>query len=188
VISGTGSIVCSWQDGKTVKSGGRGPLLGDPGSASQIGKRLLNDYLATPESASPPVKAFLLDLFGSTEEREIILRLYGSSSPAATLGNMGKLAATEALGGSESALEIVRTEMDALAKLLLRHAGEHAGSRTSLRVGLAGGLWKTSPLYKQEFESALACGNPTMKFQLFILKRPPVEGAAQLAREGSIGN
>jgi len=183
VIAGTGSIVCSWQDSVAVKSGGRGPLLGDPGSAAQIGRRFLSAYLDDPSAASAKMKRYLNEIFESSEEREVIVNLYGSPSPPAALAKLGKAVAAESLAGSVAAGEIVRTEMAALSRLLQKHVRSFGGARTSYRVGLAGGLWKCSPIYKEAFHRALETETPEMTFDLFILRRPPVEGAVSLAKE-----
>jgi N-acetylglucosamine kinase-like BadF-type ATPase len=188
VIAGTGSIVCSWSDGKVLKSGGRGPILGDVGSAANIGKALLNAYLEDALKASTTLKKAVTEIFGSLDEREIIRRLYGETSPAALLAKLGKTAANESRGGSERARSIIVNEMTGLCHIVARHLQETQFSDRTIRIGLAGGLWKSSPLYRVEFESCLNQEIPEMKIELFVLKRAPVEGAAFLAREAALGN
>ena len=188
VIAGTGSIVCSWQDGRVIKSGGRGPMLGDVGSASNVGRGLLNAYLDEPSSASSALKRAVTEIFGSSEERAILRRLYDDGSPAALLGQLGKVAAKASLAGSEAAQDIIHREMAGLCRLAVRHLRKFHSSQPTARIGLAGGLWKSSPLYKTEFENCLVQELPEMKVDLFVLKRAPVEGAAMLAKEAASGN
>jgi N-acetylglucosamine kinase-like BadF-type ATPase len=182
LIAGTGSIVCSWQDGVAVKTGGRGPLLGDVGSVSQIGKRFLNVYLDDPSAASPRMKKSVSEVFETDVEREVITKLYGSSAPGAMLAKFGKVVARESLGGAEWAIDIIRSELTGLARLLVRHIKSGGETALKYRVGLAGGLWKCSPIYKEEFERALTGLLPEISFDLFVLRKPPVEGAAALAK------
>lgn len=188
VIAGTGSIVCSWSDGKVIKSGGRGPVLGDVGSAAHIGRGLLNAFLDEPEKASSTLKRAITEIFGSSDDREIIRRLYGDASPAAMLGKLGKVAAKESAAGSELAQKLVASEMKGLCTVVTRHLKKSHFDKSVARIGLAGGLWKSSPIYKSEFEACLSTELPDMKIDLFVLKKPPVEGAAMLAREYAGGN
>jgi N-acetylglucosamine kinase-like BadF-type ATPase len=188
IVAGTGSIVCSWADGKVIKSGGRGPILGDVGSAANIGRALLNSYLDDRAQPNSSLKKSITEIFGSSDEQEIIRRLYGDASPAAMLGKLGKAAARESIAGSEAVREIVKSEMAGLCKMAIRHIQKSQFDRTSARIGLAGGLWKSSPLYRVEFESCLTQEKPEMAIDLFVLKRPPVEGAAILARGAALGN
>ena len=188
VIAGTGSIICSWSDGKVIKSGGRGPILGDAGSASSVGRGMLNVYLDDPSAASTSLKRAVQEAFGTSNDREIISRLYADSSPAAMLAKLGKAAAKESASGLEFATKIIDSEMAGLCKLVARHMKGSQFQRNSGRIGLAGGLWKSGPVYKTVFENCLAAEIPDMEFELFILKRAPVEGAAMLAREATVVN
>ena len=188
VIAGTGSIVCSWSESTVVKSGGRGPILGDVGSAASVGRGLLNAYLDEPGKASASLKRSLSEIFGSTIDKEIVRKLYADAAPAALLGKLGKVAAKESSSGWVAAQEIVRHEMEGLCAMVVRHLKEAHFQKEMARIGLAGGLWKSGPLYKTEFESCLVKEFPDMKIELFVLKRPPVEGAAALAREAALGH
>lgn len=177
VIAGTGSVVCSRVNGELVKTGGRGPILGDAGSAAQIGSRGLSLYLDDRSSFSIRFPDEIHSLLGATDERQVVRRVYSSPSPAALLARLAAPIVQESK--SHSGLqEIVREEMSGLATLVLRHLKAHGIS--SGRVGLAGGLWKIDPLLREHFEGSLR-GHSSLP--LFILRKAPVEGAAQLARE-----
>ena len=187
VIAGNGSIVCSWKDGAVVKSGGRGPVLGDVGSASHIGRLLLNRYLDEPSQASATLKKAVTEIFGSSNDRDIIRRLYGEGSAPAMLGMLGKTAAKEAANGSLAAKQIIDTEMQGLCDVVARHLRANRPESTKFKIGLAGGLWKSGPIYKTEFENCLK-NEMKVDVDLFVLKKAPVEGAAMLAKESAVGN
>jgi N-acetylglucosamine kinase-like BadF-type ATPase len=188
VIAGTGSIVCSWSNGKVVKTGGRGPLLGDPGSAAEIGREMLSYFLDDPSSVSKVFLKAVQETFKTTDDRAVIAELYASPSPAKLLAGLGKSVAAEAEEGSAQAREIIEQEMRALAQLVTRHLEAHGTSVGIVRIGLSGGLWKSGSAYGQEFERKLAQLNPEMNFELFVLRKPPVEGAALLAKEALLVN
>jgi len=187
VIAGTGSIVCSWQDGRVVKAGGRGPVLGDVGSASHIGRLLLNRYLDEPSQASATLRKAVTEIFGSAIDRDIIRRLYGEGSAPAMLGMLGKTAAKEAANGSQAAKQIIETEMLGLCQVVARHLKSTKPDAPRFKIGLAGGLWKSGPIYKSEFENCLK-NEMKVETELFVLKKAPVEGAALLAKESAVGN
>jgi N-acetylglucosamine kinase-like BadF-type ATPase len=188
VIAGTGSIICSWSDGKVVKSGGRGPILGDPGSAAEIGREMLSNFLDDPSSVSSVFKGAVLEAFKTVEDRGIVAALYASPSPAKLLASLGKSVAAEAEEGTEQAVQIIREEMHALARLVHLHLERFGTSIGLVRIGLSGGLWKSGAAYGQEFETNLTQQNPDMNFELFVLRKPPVEGAALLAKEAALVN
>lgn len=180
VIAGTGSIVCSMVEGALVKSGGRGPLLGDVGSASQIGRRALSLYLDDPSAFSRRFTNEIQRLFGETEERPVVRRLYTADSPAALLAKLAGPTAEEAqdhLG----LRQIIAEEMSSLAALVARHFRKCR--LPTGKIGLAGGLWKTSALFWSEFHHSL---HDLINLDAFLLKRPPVEGAAALAQEALV--
>ena len=188
VIAGTGSIICSWSEGKVVKSGGRGPILGDPGSAAEIGREMLSVFLNDPALVSSVFKNAVQATFKTTVDREVVATLYTSPSPAKMLASLGKSVAAEAEEGTERASQIIRDEMHALARLVHLHL-ERFGTFVGLvRIGLSGGLWKSGAAYGQEFEANLTQQNPDMNFELFVLRKPPVEGAALLAKEAALVN
>ena len=188
VIAGTGSIVCSWLDGAAVKTGGRGPLLGDPGSAAELGREALSAYLDGPEQFSPRFRQAVTEALGTVEERGIINALYGSSSPAKLLAEVGKAVVPEASDGSETARRILEQQMNALAAMTSRHLKCVRFEKDKFRIGLSGGLWKSGRAVTEEFGVQLRRLHPEVTFDLFVLRKAPVEGAAKLAKEPVLVN
>jgi N-acetylglucosamine kinase-like BadF-type ATPase len=183
VVAGTGSIICSRTQPGWAKTGGRGPLLGDPGSASRIGREALNLHLDS-EDSPVSLKNAIQSVYRTVEAADIIQQVYGSASPAATLAKLAAPLGRAAASGEDWAEGIVQREMAALAGLLARHLSHYAGS--GHRIGLAGGLWKSSSAYKDAFKKAAQ--ERGIEQELFVLKKPPVEGAVALAKEMFVGN
>lgn len=181
LIAGTGSLVCSWNGTRIVKSGGRGYLLGDYGSAYTYGKDALLHYLNDPNSASPPLRKTVHDLFGHEDEPSIISRLYHAPSPQAMIAKLAKPLAADAKFGAEYAHSSLQKNASMLADIVSKHIEQHIESK-HVKICLAGGLWKTSQVFIDAFESALSKATSRI-FELDRIKHPPVHGAVKLARE-----
>ncbi len=186
VIAGTGSLVCSWDGSKMVKSGGRGYLIGDEGSAFQYGRDALLAYLANPLGSSAPLKKCIVDLFDAEDEPSIVSRLYRSPSPQATLARLAKPLALDAKDGQPYAQGSVRRNAAALSSVVHKHANLFMPWKKTIAVSLSGGLWKTSTVFVDGFAETLA--RDGIEFRLERISTPPVYGAVRLAREKAIGN
>lgn len=183
VIAGTGSVVVSWVEGRAVKSGGRGLLLGDEGSASQIGRRALRLYL---DGGAPELVPAIRESFLSDEETEVISELLSSGSMAAKLARLAPAVGKLATDGSKLMAEVVRPEMAALAEVLNHHLSK-IGNEAPSRLALAGGLWKAAPAFQAAFEAAIRARLGT-EIEIVRITQPPVEGAFLLAQEALDGN
>lgn len=188
VIAGTGSLVCSSKDGMPVKSGGRGYLLGDDGSAYRFGRDALNAYLDAPDQASEKLRAEIEHLFGTAEPSEVIVRLYRSRTPAGLLAKLVKPLAADAKAGIPYALQSMEENLMALSRVVKGHADMYFPGASSVTITLAGGLWKSSGMFKQSFALQLSRTMADLEMNIDTIKRPPVEGAVELAKEIRIGN
>ena len=188
VIAGTGSIVCSRSAGGLHKTGGRGPLLQDPGSAAEIGREVLSLILDDFQSVSIELRASVEKNFGAAASPELISRLYGAKSPAALMAKLVKPAAQEATRGNSRVQGILKTEMRSLAAMAVKHVSHFLSQKSTITVGLAGGLWRSHSVYVQMFSSEISNLMPSQMIDTFILNTPPVEGAVSLAKEMLIGN
>lgn len=186
VIAGTGSLVCSWDGKRMVKSGGRGYLLGDYGSSFQYGRDALVAYLDSPSSASTALRKTIESLFGSLDEPRIISRLYHAPSPQALLGKLAKPLAADARSGAEYALASVDRNIKRLAEIIRAHAARHLQGKTEVNLSLAGGLWKTGTVFIEAMQLELEDG--PVSYKLERIKTPPVYGAVRLAQEMAHGN
>jgi N-acetylglucosamine kinase-like BadF-type ATPase len=186
VIAGTGSLVCSWDGSQMVKSGGRGYILGDEGSAFQYGRDALLSFLANPMAASDALTKCIVDLFEVEDEPSIVSRLYRSPSPQATVAKLAKPLAADAKNGREYATESIAKNASSLAAIVLKHVRAHMPGKAEIRVSLSGGLWKTSTMFVDGLAGCLADSN--IHFDMQRIKTPPVFGAARLAQEMALGH
>ena len=188
VISGTGSLVCS-RSGQTIhKSGGRGFILGDPGSAYQFGRDALIHYLDHRETASAALAKSVHEVFGSTDEGAIVTSVYRSNTPASVLARLAKQWGLEATNGDLGALESLERNLSKLAGIIEQHVAEFPTPTEQLRVCLAGGLWKGPPIYRELFETILCERFRHHRVHVTRILKPPVQGAVELAKEMSYGN
>lgn len=183
VIAGTGSLVCSRIDGKMVKSGGRGFILGDEGSAFHFGREALLAYFKNPKEASPTMKEALLKHFDALDEGTIISRLYQMPSPQSVLAKLAKPLGHDAKEGRKSALESIDLQMNCLANVVIDHTEHYFSSAKSLKITLAGGLWQNAQLFRDAFTRRLEENLPTMNLEVHRIVKPPVYGAVMLAKE-----
>lgn len=188
VIAGTGSLVSSRKDGKVVKSGGRGFLLGDQGSAFRYGRDAFLAFLNDREGTGPELLAAIIKVFDAEDEPRLISRLYRSGGPAMVLGKLAKSLAIDAAAGRRYAVESLERNSGELADVVLAHLTKYHGNVSSLQLSLAGGLWQTAPIYRDAFVEALQHRLPEIPVDAHRIKQPPVLGAVQLARELIHGN
>jgi glucosamine kinase len=188
VIAGTGSLICSREDGRIVKSGGRGYILGDEGSGYYFGRDVLMTFLKNPDEISNSALRSIQEVFGSTEETIIITGVYKAPSPATILARLVKALGHDAAEGRPYAVASVRNHTTELANLFVRHVGEHHPSATRLSVSLSGGVWKAAAIFKDTFREVLENSLPSVEFDIRRLTKPPLYGAVELAKEMNNGN
>ena len=205
VIAGTGSVVCSWKEGKAYKTGGRGPLLGDFGSAFDVAKsaltiRLTLDTNGPKQPDSAEFWSGFKSIFGTDDPETAAAAVYSDPSPASSLAKLAPLVASEYCKKRSYAVTAINGSMRRLAGQVKRHVeqaslelpdlGRSNWRDETLRVGLAGGLWSASPLYEQVFLTMLEEPSeefdPTdfglRQYHVERLDAPPVLGAARLAK------
>jgi N-acetylglucosamine kinase-like BadF-type ATPase len=188
VIAGTGSLVCSRVDGEVVKSGGRGYILGDYGSGYHYGRDGILHYLDNPARSSPALRAAIMDVFGSLQEGSIVSHVYKCPTPAMTIGKISKAVAYDAKAGEAYALASVETNTLKLASIVASHAEEHHAHKKQIGISLAGGVWKSANVIREQFEIHLRTLLPAQSVQVQRVTRPPLYGAVELAKEMSHSN
>ena len=191
VIAGTGSLVCSRVGDRIVKSGGRGYVLGDYGSAFRYGREVLRFFLDGAESPTPnPLphlrakvrEGALEQHFGSKDPQEVIANLYRGGGIASKLARLAPSFVEMVTGGDESARAFLSQESARLASVVVGHVQRHFSERERILTTLSGGLWTISPVFRSELMSQLNVLDNARAYGAELLKRPPVEGAVILAQ------
>ncbi|MEQ9104024.1 MAG: BadF/BadG/BcrA/BcrD ATPase family protein [Rhodothermales bacterium] len=188
VIAGTGSGCYTVDEtGSEYRTGGWGPVIGDPGSGRSIGLAALRHTLVSAEAGSFSMTAdrtaqALLDgarVFGPDAVSTGVLldAFYSSSSP-----NTARLAPV-VLGayadGCPHARDLLLDEAGQLARQGARLVAHHAPAKR--HIALVGGLVNDDG-YKTILESALETELPD--YTLVPPAHPPVQGALELAAAG----
>lgn len=181
VIAGTGALVCSNFEGRVVKSGGRGFVLGDYGSAYRYGREFLRYHLE--QGSLVEIAGELKPIFGSVSEPEIVSNLYRTGPIAPKLAQLAAAFAKAAKRGETYSLEFLSSETERLAGLVITHANRWHPQKLDVEVSLAGGLWKISPIYETVFIERLREVSGGRKVNVRRISRAPVEGAVILAKE-----
>lgn len=193
VISGTGALVASNTSDGVRKSGGGGPLLGDHGSAFDLGRRALAKTVLSPTraEASPMFWETIVELFGSDEPNQILASVYRSVSPAARVAKLAHVVVMDATRGLDYARQSVDQALAHLAVTTWHHISvfhpKDSTDQTSLNLRLAGGTWEIDEgILIEEFRSqlkALKPRNVELDVNVEKLTVEPVIGATHLARE-----
>ncbi|WP_309121866.1 BadF/BadG/BcrA/BcrD ATPase family protein [Paenibacillus sp.] len=185
-VSGTGSIVYAVEpDGTRHRAGGWGHLLGDEGSGYAIGVRALKAAMASYDGTIPPtaIAPKLLASLSLRELPELKSYIYQPSIAKADIAAFARLAIDACEAGDAAAVEIVRTEAEALAATA---AGllDRLPAFAAERVAYAGSVFRSSAAFRDAFARALRARHPGVRFEEPAEGEPrtPAEGAALLAR------
>jgi len=181
VIAGTGSLICSRSGSGFAKSGGRGFVMGDYGSAFRYGREFLRYHLE--ERTLESIADQLIEVFGIGDEAGVLAKLYRSGEVASKLAKLAYGFARATQAGEPSALDFLREETVRLAQQVVTHAERFLGDNREISICLAGGLWKISPIFEREFKGRLNEISGGRSILLNRIKRAPVEGAIILAKE-----
>ena len=177
LLVGTGSLVFARdEDGQALRAGGWGPILGDDGSGTALGRAALRALLATfdggPPSALPQLAA---ERLGLDTPDDVFRAVYTEERPLAAFASLA-LAAVDA--GDWTAETALRAETNALAKQAAWLATRGDG-RILSRLRYAGGL-TSEPTYRAALDDALSRHLPG--WQVGLCEAEPVDGALAMAQ------
>lgn len=188
VIAGTGSLVFSVLPTGTVKSGGRGYILGDLGSGFTYGRDAINHFLDHSREASPYLRQAIGEQFKTTEPGEIVGAVYRAATPAAILGKLAKALAVDAKNGETYALESIDRNTHHLATITAAHINTYHPGLLPITLCLAGGVWKAAHQFANRYSYHLRSMVTEREVNLVRVARPPLYGAVELARQIENGN
>lgn len=144
VIAGTGSVVCSpnVSEAGWLVSGGCGWILGDHGSASALGRAVLEAYVNEFRQWPAWVTNELGALYGDTDPRAIVRTIHSADAPAQLLALAAPLLTRLAAEGDQCAETILDNQFARLAETTVAHA-QRLGHEDAI-VGLTGGVWNSA--------------------------------------------
>lgn len=195
VISGTGSVVASWQKGQPVKSGGGGPLLGDHGSAFDVGRNALYELCISDRSYEASEQFWLRveSLFGTRDPYELPARVSSATAPARDLALLAGAVGDDFKNRRLYALSAVSGSMVTLGSEVEAHVDRFHADWTKVHVGLAGGLWEAHEVYETSFRKYLKAisdpkGGKSRQYHVERISNSAALGAAKLAKNLFYGN
>ncbi|HYD51928.1 MAG TPA: BadF/BadG/BcrA/BcrD ATPase family protein [Gemmatimonadaceae bacterium] len=179
VIGGAGAIAYGQTpDGDPVRCGGWGPLAGDEGGATWIGRRALGLVTAMADGREPrgPLLDAVLAAIGANKPADIISWVAGASP--SKLATLAPAVLESARAGDAYASALVREAAAELVRLVvgLRPLVAPAAAPA---VAVVGELLAPGTLVRAAFEETLAVRAPDATFRADEVV--PVRGAADLA-------
>ncbi|MEA3338158.1 MAG: BadF/BadG/BcrA/BcrD ATPase family protein [Chloroflexota bacterium] len=184
VIAGTGSsAVGAGLDGEIAKAGGRGYLIGDEGSAYDIGRMGIVAALKAEDGRGPATALLdqLMQHFQLDDVEQIIPTIYDPS----------KDSGRTLISGFAPQVVETAAEGDQVALHILNHAGSELGRSAiavarkldlcdrEFEVALVGGVFKAGELVISPLRAQVLRAAPMA--DVFVSNTPPALGAARLA-------
>lgn len=160
VICGTGSMLLMLDgEGRQHASGGWGYLLGDAGSGYTLAREGLLAAIDAAEGLAEdtPLLADALAFFRAAQPRALIDRIYAPDFTPDKLAGFARCVLTRAKDGELLSREIVRRNMQRLARYAAKLTEK---APEAYRVGLYGGIFTHSELARNDFTQALLGMNP----------------------------
>lgn len=189
VIAGTGSLVCGFDaNGRLVKTGIGGYLLGDEGSGFRFGRAALVYCLRESQDASPALLSAVQKLFGTDDTAAIVAAVHRADSPQALLARLLPAFSADLACGAEYAEAILEGEEGELAATVAHHVEAHRPGGSQLLVALSGGVWRAGDRFEAAFHKALTTRLGDRLLTVKRIMEPPVQGAVRLAKEVLCGN
>jgi len=159
IISGTGSVVFGrTASGKTMKIGGHGHLIGDPGSGYDLGIRALRAVLASAEGRAEKTKLTrkILDAIPLKAEDEIVPWLYALDDPKGAVARLAPAVIAAAEEADIVAGQILRAAAGELADLATFTARQLGLAEKPFDIVLSGGVFLKNPPYFDLMQSVLS--------------------------------
>ena len=188
IIAGTGSIACGINArGRFARSGGWGPIMGDEGSGSYIGRRALEavvmayDYRGKPTAMMEPV----LKHFGVASPPELPPVIYETTDEQrhavmAKIAQLSRVAVNAAEHGDQVALDILRDAAEELAKTAIAVIEQLRMEHDTFRIAYVGGVFEAGDLVLARLREAIH--HVAAAAEVAPPIDPPVIGAAKMAQ------
>ncbi len=180
-LSGTGSFVYgSTPDGQRRHFGGVGPILGDYGSAYQIGLYGLRAAFSSrwTEARRTSLETEVPKVYGLPDLRAVFNRVYGEGLSRREIAAAARTVDEQAEAGDRVATDCLRTAADELAALALDVIGELHMQELTFPMIAIGSVAQKSRLWWERLCERVLCVAPHA--EPIIPPVRPVIGAALL--------
>lgn len=148
VIAGTGSIVYGRNlEGEISRVGGWGPILGDPGSGSDIGLKALQKLSRIFDGLDKEseLSSKFADYFGINSPETLINKVYKENIKPSKLT---RPVFEAALMGDDNALQVLNAAAEGLSNLIESYLAGFSKMQ-EVPVTLKGGMLETDTVYRQ---------------------------------------
>jgi N-acetylglucosamine kinase len=180
LIAGTGSsVVGRGLDGRIARVGGHGPLLGDEGSAYDVGRRAAISALREADLGkpnSPLTNKFLREL-GIANLEDFHLHVY--SGPDEVFPRIFPVVIAAANEGEFSARALLQEAANELASLISDMVTRLGLKSEKFLLVKTGGMVGRSAYFDQQLDERLRAVAPHAEFGALVIS--PAEAAARLA-------
>ena len=184
LIAGTGSIALGRsQDGRLVRAGGHGYMLGDEGSAAWIGRTAIARSFRSIEQRDLPTAMLpaILRTTGLSQIGDLIQYVHHDADKAAIAALAPEVTAA-ARGGDLLALDILRAGAQELT-LLVKSVFSQSPWIKNLELVLAGGVMEHDEILSGHLREMLKRELPDLRVSL--PRAGALEGACMLAKSTS---
>jgi N-acetylglucosamine kinase-like BadF-type ATPase len=182
-ISGTGSIVYGiTPDGRRLRVGGWGHLLGDAGSGYAIGLRTLQAIMHSYDGMAAPTQMSDKSLasVGLTDPSQLKDYVYAPERTKQDIAAFARFCIESAVLGDAAAIRVLVSEASALAEQTSALIGKDPSFQEAELV-LAGTIFAKSDIFRNAYENEIRKLRPTVRATL--IRRTAAYGAARLAAE-----
>ena len=171
--------------GEDALAGGYGYMIGDEGSAFDIGRRAITAATQADDRRGPATVLLpaVLDHFGLVSIRDIVFTVYAAGFSRARISALAPTVTAAAKAGDAVARNIMRSTATILANTALGVARQLFAPDEPVTVYLTGGVFQAGPLVLEPFERALVDAWPTATGRRPDF--PPVAGCLVLAAQAA---
>ncbi|MDI7246945.1 MAG: BadF/BadG/BcrA/BcrD ATPase family protein [Bacillota bacterium] len=184
VAAGTGSfaVACDGR-GRLATAGGWGPLLGDEGSAHDIGLSALRAVVRAEDGREAPtaLSGLVREALGYVQARDLRDIVYRQGLSRRRIGGLAVLVSAAASRGDAVASRILDDAGRSLASLGLAAAGQLEMTGEEFTYTATGGVVRAGELVLRAFRDAMGAGAPRATY--VPCRYEPVIGAVILAFE-----
>jgi N-acetylglucosamine kinase-like BadF-type ATPase len=183
VIAGTGSLAYGERaGGSSIRAGGYGALIGDPGSGYAIGLAAVAHAARAFDGVEPvgPLATAISRELEANSANDLIERVAQSPHDLSGVAALAAYVAAADRAGDAAAREILAVHERQLGALAARVAREVRDGDATLPVALSGGAYDAVPALAAAVTQAVQATGPC---DMRRLERSPAAGAAAIALE-----
>lgn len=182
LVAGTGSVALGLAgSGDLVRAGGWGHILGDEGSAWDVGRKGLDAAIRAFEGRGPDTALLphTLAYFGISDPFDLIPAVYENFDKSRVAGFARELSVARE-DGDQVAEAILRQAAEDLVALVVSVASRLPGAPPGARLALSGGFVEKEPFLRRLVEERLAARLPG--WEIVPTAGDAARGACELAR------